>query len=121
MKKIKSILIGILLIISILTVINPVSATTLEVGSGKTYTTIGAAITAAVPGDTILVYPGTYNENVLINKSNLTLKSVGGRDVTIIGPGTGINYNSVIFINGGLGLITVDGFTVLCSDAVPST
>ena len=118
MKKIKSILIGILLIASILTIINPVSAATLEVGPGKTYATIGAAITAAGAGDTILVYPGTYNENLLINKSNLTLKSVGGRDATTIGPGIGLNSNSVIYINGGLGLITVDGFTVLCSDAI---
>jgi len=115
MKKIKSVIIGILLIISILTIINPVSAATLEVGPGKTYATINAAITAAAAGDTILVYPGTYNENVLIDKSNLTLKSVGGRDVTIVGPGTGNNENGVIYINTGLGLITVEGFTVILS------
>jgi len=109
MKKIKSIIIGILLVVSILAVINPVSAATITVNPGDS---INAAIAAAAAGDTILVYPGTYNENVLINKSNLTLKSVGGRDVTIIGPGTSAR---VIDIKGNLGTITVDGFTVLLS------
>lgn len=114
----KSIIIGILLIVSILTIVNPVSAATLEVGAGKPYATINAALAVAAPGDTVLVYPGTYNENVRINKKNLTLKSVGGRDVTIIGPGTGLNSNTVIFIEGNLSVITIDGFTILCSDTI---
>ncbi|HNV63351.1 MAG TPA: hypothetical protein PKN54_10485 [Candidatus Cloacimonas acidaminovorans] len=115
MKKIKSIIIGILLIVSILTILNPVSAATLEVGPGKTYATINAAMGAAGAGDTILVYPGTYNENINITVPNLTLKSVAGRDSTIIGPGTGLNQNTVISIQSGLGIITVDGFTVILS------
>ncbi|KYC46109.1 MAG: hypothetical protein APG12_00052 [Candidatus Methanofastidiosum methylothiophilum] len=115
MKKIKSLIVGILLVLSVLAVINPVSAATLEVGPGKTYASIGAAMADAGNGDTILVYPGTYNENVLINKSNITLKSVAGRDSTIVGPGTGANQNTVISIQAGLGTITVDGFTVLLS------
>ena len=76
MKKIKSIIIGILLIVSILAVINPVSAATREVGPGKTYATINLALAAAGNGDTILVYPGTYNENIIIGRNavRLTLK-----------------------------------------------
>jgi nitrous oxidase accessory protein NosD len=34
---------------------------------------IQAAITAAASGDTIKVCPGTYNENVVVNKANLTI------------------------------------------------
>ncbi len=118
MKEIKSIIIGILLIVSILAIVNPVSAATLEVGQGKTYASINAALVNAGAGDTILVYPGTYNENVNITVPNLTLKSAAGRDSTIIGPGAGANQNTVVSIQGGLGVITVDGFTVVLS---PST
>src|SRR3990172_3394319 len=42
------------------------NAATLEVGVGRTYSTIQAAVNAAVAGDTVLVYPGTYNESVSI-------------------------------------------------------
>src|SRR5438270_12156432 len=38
-----------------------------------TYVTITSAISAASPGDTIKVCPGLYNEQVMINKDNLTL------------------------------------------------
>ncbi len=39
------------------------------------FTTIQAAIDDADPGDTILVYPGEYEENVLIDVDGLTLES----------------------------------------------
>ena len=51
-------------IISI-TIANNVEAATLEVGAGKTYSTIQAAANAANAGDTILVF-GTYNERVTL-------------------------------------------------------
>ena len=41
------------------------------------YTTINAAVAAAVPGDTIVVCAGTYVENVVLNKS---LKLLGEQD-----------------------------------------
>ena len=46
------------------------------------YPTIQAAVNAASPGDTILVYPGTYEESITINKQ-LTLQGVD-RGTTII-------------------------------------
>lgn len=54
-------------------------AGTLVVGTcpGATYSTIQAAVTAAVAGDTIQVCPGSYNENVNINKNNITLVGAG--------------------------------------------
>ena len=45
-------------------------------GSGD-FTTITAAINAAVSGDTIDVYNATYTENLTINNKNLFLKSNG--------------------------------------------
>lgn len=70
-----------------------VSAATLNVGSGQTYKTvslrcilsptalkanlstqINAAVSASAAGDTIVVYPGTYREQVIISKDSITLK-----------------------------------------------
>jgi len=59
------------LVSSILPLIN---AATLNVGSGKTYSTITAAYNAAAVGDEIYVYPGTYAEKLTISKSNITIK-----------------------------------------------
>ena len=50
---------------------------TLYVGSGQTYTKIQDAVDAAISGDTIRVYAGTYYENVVIDKT-----------ISLIGNGT---------------------------------
>ena len=42
------------------------------------YATIQAAINAANAGDTVNVCPGSYIENITINKANLTVSSTGG-------------------------------------------
>jgi Ca2+-binding RTX toxin-like protein len=70
--------------------------TVLVVGAGG-YATIQAAVDAAPAGATILVAPGTYTENVVIDKA-VTLLSIEGRDDTQI-VGT--------FGAGGQGTITV--------------
>jgi hypothetical protein len=46
-------------------------------GSGD-YTVIQAALDAASPGDTVLVHPGRYFENLMIETSNITLTSLEG-------------------------------------------
>ncbi|MFB2645154.1 hypothetical protein ACE09Y_02620, partial [Raphidiopsis sp. BLCC-F218] len=51
----------------------------IEVGPGRTYTTIQSAINAASDGDVIRVLSGIYNENLTINKS-----------ITLEGPNKGI-------------------------------
>ncbi|MEU9793076.1 right-handed parallel beta-helix repeat-containing protein [Streptomyces sparsogenes] len=45
---------------------------------------IQAAVEAAKPGDTIVIQPGTYRENVLITTSRLTLRGSG--DKTVVKP-----------------------------------
>ncbi len=42
---------------------------TRRAGATAPYTTIGAAVAAAKPGDTVLVCPGTYPEDVWVGKS----------------------------------------------------
>jgi len=95
LKKIKSIIIGILLIISILTVLNPVSAYSIQ-----------GAIDAAPVGGTVIVPAGTYTENIVINKS-LTL--IGeNKETTKIKPSN--NDNPVVWIKASN--VTIKNLTV---------
>ncbi len=49
---------------------------TLKVGIGLPYSTIQSAINAAGAGDTVKVFPGTYNEAIIINK-NIVIQGSG--------------------------------------------
>lgn len=63
----------------------PVSAAIISVCSNCSYTTLQSAIDNSSSGDTINVFPGTYNENqIIINKS---LNVIGNGDDTIINGG----------------------------------
>jgi hypothetical protein len=82
-----------------------------------TFTSINAAIAAAAPGDTIKVCPGTYNENVVLNKNVFLIGAMSGVSAcgrsgseTIIKPAT--LTSPVLLINSGSASgATVDGFT----------
>src|SRR3990167_10931373 len=85
----------------------PAFAVQREVGSGQTYPTIGACITAASAGDICNVHAGTYNTAIIINKS-ITVQANPGDSPVINITGLGgiavyISANGVIF----------DGFEVL--------
>ncbi|HOT85598.1 MAG TPA: right-handed parallel beta-helix repeat-containing protein [Methanofastidiosum sp.] len=137
MKKIKSLILGILLLVSMLIVINPVSAATVTINPGGS---IQTAIDSASPGDTILVNPGTYKGNLIVYKPGLTIKSTGGPAVTIIdasqidpcnyersdcvaASGCKVNYGDSSLNHNGFNVwadnVTIEGFTIL-NAAYPS-
>jgi len=76
--------------------------------SGKRFSTLSAAISAAQTGDVILVYPGIYDQGsseLVVNKA-VHLKAVG--KVTITGSPPDLQY--VLSITAGA---TLDGFDIV--------
>lgn len=83
---------------------------TVHVGPGQTYTTIQAGIDAANNGDTVLVAPGTYNENIDFKGKAITVTSSGGAAATIIDGGS--VGPAVTFKTGETSASTISGFTI---------
>lgn len=84
MKKFSKLFI-LLLVVGLLFAVAPTKqaqAATIAVGPSETYTTIQAAINAALAGDTITVAAGTYNENVTVDKQ-LTIVGASADTVTV--------------------------------------
>ncbi|MFW3146991.1 MAG: hypothetical protein ACMUIE_09290, partial [Thermoplasmatota archaeon] len=57
-------------------------------GGGGTHTSISSALAIASDGDTIIVNPGTYNEQVTITTNGITILGVNPK-ATIVNPGSG--------------------------------
>jgi len=72
--------------------------------------TIQGAINVANNGDTVLVAPGTYSENINFNGKAITVTSSGGASVTIIDGRT--NGPVVTFDTGETSAAVLNGFTV---------
>jgi Domain of unknown function (DUF5123)/Right handed beta helix region len=72
--------------------------------------TIQSAINVATNGDTVLVAPGTYVENINFGGKAITVTSESGPEVTIIDGG---NADSVVSFTSGEGRDSIlNGFTV---------
>lgn len=95
----------------------PPFGTTRTVGVGQTFPTISAAVAAAVPGDTILVFPGTYNEAVTVTTNNLTFVSqtLGAAVVQAVSP---LNVFTLDGTAGGARCVRITGFTLNVLQAV---
>ncbi len=80
-------------------------------GTGGCYKTIGAAVAAASANDTILVAPGTYQEDVVITKP-LSLVGAGAKRTIIDATGLANGIHVDGYENPGLSHVNVNGFTV---------
>ncbi len=91
-------------------------AATLCVNPGGTSgctSTITAALSVASPGDTILVAPGTYHEDVVITQSIALLGSYRASIIDASGLPNGIFVNGMSAApNTGISNVIVSGFTV---------
>lgn len=77
--------------------------------------TIQDAIDVAQNGDTVLVAPGTYFENINFSGKDITIKSSNGSKVTIIDGG---HSNSVVTFDSGEGRKAIlHGFTIQNGEA----
>jgi parallel beta-helix repeat protein len=77
-------------------------------GTGGCFSTIQAAINASSPGDTVSVQPGTYDEDVTVNKANLQLLG-SGANVTNI---RGVFGGDSATVRAAANNVTIAGFTI---------
>jgi hypothetical protein len=96
---------------------------TVDDSGGADFTTIQAAVDASLAFGTpvtILVNPGTYNENVTISRSDLTLSSTGGRAVTTINGQVSGPENATLTVGSGFDNVVIggagQGFTIVGFD-----
>ena len=84
-----------------------------NVDTGIGYDTIQAAINAALSGETIIVSPGTYYENIIFNNKNITVRSSNPSDSDIVAATIidGGENGSVVRITGE-DTSTLQGFTI---------
>jgi len=78
------------------------------------YLTIQNAVDACMPGDVVIVAPGTYYENITM-KDNVTVRGSGADVTTIDGGGNG--HHVVVF---NLASGTISGFKITNSGSTPS-
>lgn len=114
MKKIFTLIITGFLFLSFLTLFHSFEtckATTLHVGTGQAYSTIQDAIDDANESDTVYIHSGTYNENLVINRSitltgegsGTTIIKYGGNGYTIKVTGNNVSISQLSIENTGLG------------------
>jgi len=87
----------------------PASAANLSVGAGAQFTTIQQAVDAAKPGDTVLVAPGTYTENIVVNKpltitGNATVQAADSSKDVFMVTSQGVHIDGLTITGGASGV-----------------
>jgi len=109
-------------------------AATLTVGNATsgpcphTFTSIQSAVNVASAGDTIQVCPGTYDEQVTVTTSNLTITGAGAGSTTVRPSSVSANSSSlfsgafiaaIVVVDGATG-VTVEALTIDGSTGAPN-
>lgn len=85
-----------------------------SVTCNTTHSTIQAAVNAAVAGDTVIVAAGTYNENVVVNTSNITLRGEGDDPFGTVLDGNFIGSTGFgIWLNNNVTGITIEKIRII--------
>jgi len=94
--------------------IHPVKAGVITVPDQ--YSTIQAAVNAASPGDTIQVRNGTYNEDVIVNKTGLHVvgESINGTIIDASGLDPAEGPRTAFYVDADL--VEITGFHLRCTD-----
>lgn len=77
----------------------------LEVGSGKSYSEPRSACLAARPGDTVLIYPGTYSGGYFIenlkgtSRARITIKGTDATTVVFSGSSEALHFIEAEYVN----------------------
>jgi PPM family protein phosphatase len=90
-----------------------------EVGEGRAFRTIGDALAAARPGDTIAVHPGRYREQVRLEEGVTLMASEPGRAVIEpLPPGDGSGPVAAL-VAEGIGAGRVSGLAIAAAAGAP--
>ncbi|HET8540349.1 MAG TPA: right-handed parallel beta-helix repeat-containing protein, partial [Anaeromyxobacter sp.] len=83
------------------------------------YATIQAAIDAAGNADAVVVSPGTYRENLIVDGKGCTIRSASGNPADTIIDGSAATEPAVAFVGGAQA--TIRGFTIRGGEAYNSS
>ncbi len=90
-----------------------------EVGAGRAFRTIGDALAAARPGDTIAVHPGRYREQVRLEEGVTLMAAVPGRAVIEPLPPSDGSGPVAALVAEGIGAGRVSGLVIAGRTGAP--